>query len=166
MSNTNEAKSFFEALETEEGLHARFEEIVKRISEAGEVKGDGEVICAAAKELGYTLTVGDLERFFASKEELDPDELESAAGGRERQYRTCSSDYECPSISAKCSGVAICYCVDVVNNEDEHGHDYWCATAWHCFVTTLHTESKEKKGACWSDYQCFFSETSRYFPDH
>ena len=38
--------------------------------------------------------------------------------------------------------------------EDEKGHNTWCLTAWHCFSVTLHTETKEKFAACWSDWDC------------
>ena len=75
----------------------------------------------AAAALGYTLTLEELERSVAEMQELDPDELDTAAGGKAT---------------------------------DEKGHDAACITAWHCFIVTLHTEAKEKRVACWSDYTC------------
>ena len=153
--SSNEAKRFFEALETEEGLHTRFEEIVKRVSEAGEAKSDAEVICIAAKELGYTFTAGDLERFFASGEELDPDELESAAGGvNDRINVICDNDYN-----------SWCTFAHVTGDEDEYGHSHWCVTAWHCLAATLHTESKNCENQCWSHFLCAFVHELAPFKD-
>ena len=37
---------------------------------------------------------------------------------------------------------------------DEYGHSQWCVVAWHCFTAAIHTQSEEKKLACWSDYRC------------
>ena len=48
----------------------------------------------AAAALGYTITVGDLDRAKAEMESLDPEEMAKAAGGR---YETVFywSDYRC-----------------------------------------------------------------------
>ena len=80
----------------------------------------------AAAALGYTLTLEELERSVAEMQELDPDELFTAAGGNATDEKAT----------------------------DEKGHDAACITAWHCFIVTLHTEAKEKRVACWSDYTC------------
>ena len=66
-------------------LREKLEAECKRIAEAGEAKSDGEVMVRAAAVLGYTITLEELERSAADRQELDPDELEDAAGGERRK---------------------------------------------------------------------------------
>ena len=65
-----------EQLELREKLEAEF----NRIAEAKEAKCDGEAMVKAAAALGYTLTLGELERSAADLEKLDDDELDAAGG--------------------------------------------------------------------------------------
>ena len=71
------------------------------------------------------ITADDLERNFAEKESLDPNELASVAGGMDSW------------------------------GEDEYGHDAWCVTLWHCHYVTLHTSNEtNRQVACWSNHRC------------
>lgn len=89
-----------------------------------------------------------MERTAAELESVDDDELESFAGGLEpydesRVNEECWHDYTCESIGRNF-------------DEDEHGHDIWCVTAWHCFAATLHSDTDEKCVTCFSNYYCVF----------
>ena len=79
---------------------------------------------AAAKELGYSISLAALERAKAEAEELDPEALNEAAGG---SIDWCIKEYEC----------ALTY---ITNKEDQDGHNMFCFTAWHCFTAVVHTE--------------------------
>ncbi len=61
-------------------------------------------------------------------QQLDLDELENVVGGDDDYYNE--------------------------KDVDEYGHDTWCATLWHCYTVTCHTESKNDWNACWSNYHC------------
>ena len=97
----------------------------KRIAEAGEAQCDGEVMVKAAAVLGYSITLEELERATAAVQELDTDEMIAVAGG-------------------------------VFGNDgaDEKGHEIWCLSAWHCYATTMHTKTQDKRVACWKDFIC------------
>ena len=47
-------------------------------------------------------------------------------------------------------------------NHDEKGHDTHCWTVWHCYVASMHTESKEKLVACLADYNCVMALKHEY----
>ena len=108
-----ELKRFEEELKNSKDLQEKFEEAVKHIAESGEAQSDGEIVVKAAAELGYTFTVGDLERAKAGDEKMDADELEQLSGGsnlcvfdetcytaflhpsEQDKNNACWSDYKC-----------------------------------------------------------------------
>ena len=70
-------------------------------------------------ELGYDITVQDLEMMVADLQELDEEELAAVAGG------------------------------NVINGEglpvfdgdnDRDGREAWCVAYWHCYTALMHTE--------------------------
>ena len=142
MSNLNELKRFENDLKANKELRKKLDEAVKRIAAEGLAQSDGEVMAAAAKELGYDVSVAALEQAKAEAETLDPEELAAVAGGVEHK-QLCSSDYGCAGI---------------VNDAytDEYDHDSWCVTAWHCYAATLHTDAQDKDVSCWQDYKCLW----------
>ena len=74
-------KEFDEALAKDEQLKKTFLETCQKIADAGEASSDGEVIMKAAEEMGYRLSLEEIEREAASNEELNDDDLEQVAGG-------------------------------------------------------------------------------------
>ena len=117
-----ELKQFDEELKTSKDLQKKFEEALKRIEENGEAKSDGDVVVRAAAELGYTFTVGDLERAKAGDEKLDADELEQLSGGSLDWSTLCAVNYACFSIfmhSSKQNKTEPCYV------------DYQCIRSFH-----------------------------------
>ena len=112
--------------ELEKKLHDGLEEAVK----TGAGKSKDELLSEAARSLGYEISAGELERARAGAEELDLDELEQIAGG------------------------GYCALLWTTEAQDEHGHNIWCYTLWHCEVVTMHTETNSKSVCCWSDYRC------------
>lgn len=128
MKNCTELNRLEEALRNDTELQKKFEETRKRIAESGEAKNDGEVMVKAAAELGFSITIEDLERAKAAAEELNEDALDMVAGGGYVRVDMCS--------------------------EDNRGHDNWCLTLWHCDVITLHTETTTHEESCFSNYIC------------
>ena len=137
MNNNTELNRLEEALRNDTELQKKLEETRKRIAESGEAKNDGEVMVKAAAELGFSITIEDLERAKAAAEELCDDELNNVAGGVETFLG---------------NNVSV----------DDKGHDNWCFTAWHCFATTLQTETTTHSEACWKDYVCAFISKGGY----
>ena len=129
MNNNTELTRMEDALRSDEELRKKLEEACKTIAESGEAKNDGEVMVKAAAELGFSITIEELERAFASAEELSEEELNNVAGG----FDDCSSS-------------------DI--GEDDKGHNNWCLTAWHCATVTLHTKTTTHAEACWSNNLC------------
>ena len=83
----------FEADLTADGkLRESFDAAVKRIAEAGEATSDGDALVKAAAELGYNLSMGELERLYADSQELSDEELDAISGGRDC---ICLADYYC-----------------------------------------------------------------------
>ena len=65
-----------------------YEELVK-IAKEKSAESDAEAMAKAAQTLGYDFTVADMEKAHAETQELDPEEMEQAAGG------WCFADYDC-----------------------------------------------------------------------
>ena len=65
-----------------------YEELVK-IAKEKSAESDAEAMVKAAQTLGYDFTVADMEKANAETQELDPEEMEQAAGG------WCFADYDC-----------------------------------------------------------------------
>ncbi len=127
MANENNLKRFMADLEASEELRQKLDETVERIVKTETFASDGELMMAAAAELGYEISAADFERTAAEAEDLDDAELEGVAGGW--------------------NGL-----LDL--REDEHGHDEWCLFVWHCYTAVLHTESYVSYVSCWKDYHC------------
>jgi len=127
MNKTPEMVRMEADLAASEALREKFNAAIKRIAEAGQAQSDGELFEKAAAELGYQVTAAELERLSAETEELSPDEMEQAAGGKEDD-----------------------------SGEDGDGHAAACFVAWHCFTAILHTKANEgnENVSCWSDYRC------------
>ena len=64
------------------------EELAKIVKEKS-AESDAEAMAKAAQALGYDFTVADMEKAHAETQELDPEEMEQAAGG------WCFADYDC-----------------------------------------------------------------------
>lgn len=141
MKEKKTRKEFDEVLQKDENLRKAFLEQCQKVAESGTCANDAEVLVKVADELGWILDLNELERERAIAEELDPEQLEKVAGGVEAV---------CFAISAPPTG------------EDEHGHDNWCMTLWHCLTVTMHTDSDDINHVCWSDYLCDFIDVRRY----
>ncbi|MCR5748096.1 MAG: Nif11-like leader peptide family RiPP precursor [Lachnospiraceae bacterium] len=79
-----ETKKFLTALKENKDLETKMEEAVNRIFEEGKITSENDVYVAAAKELGYEITVEDLEKISPKVEELESDSLDEVAGGRRK----------------------------------------------------------------------------------
>ena len=113
---TENVRKFEKALRESEDLQVRLAEELKKIAEEKSALNDAEAMAKAARALGYDFTVADMEKANAETQELDPEEMEQAAGG------WCFADYDC-------------YTAWNHDTPDQEGSacfsDYECLTAYH-----------------------------------
>ena len=113
---TENVRKFEKALRESGELRRRLAEELKKIAGEGSASNDAEAMAAAARALGYDFTVADMEKANAEAQELDPEEMELAAGG------WCFADYDC-------------YTAWNHDTPDQKGtacfSDYECMTAYH-----------------------------------
>ena len=86
---TENVRKFEKALRENEELQRRLAKELKKIAEEKSASNDAEAIAKAARTLGYDFTVADMEKVHAETQELNPEEMEQAAGG------WCFADYDC-----------------------------------------------------------------------
>ena len=134
MKRTEEMIRLDKDLKADPELRKKFREAMLEANKSGTYQNDRELIIEAAKTLGYEISVGELERSIAEKEEVDPQEMEQVAGGE--------------------SGESHCDFFWKQDLEDEYGHGNWCVTLWHCEVVTMHTSSDSKREWCMANYRC------------
>ena len=92
MGKSENIIKFEEALKTKEKREA-YEAALKKIIDEKSAKSDGEAVQKAAKELGFDLSIEELERCVASKQEIADDELDKVAGG------WCWFDHSCNTVT-------------------------------------------------------------------
>ena len=126
MVKTEEMRRMEEDMNSSAELREKLDAAVKRIVGEGQIGSDGELFEKAAAELGYKITAAELERFAAEQEEIDPEELEQAAGGKMNEDGDGHD----------------AWCV----------FGYHCYTA---LVHTTPNEKNEVT-TCWKDYRCGF----------
>ena len=137
MFNKSEAiRKLEEALTTDANLRDRFEAALKKIADERLANSDGEAMVKAAAELGFKISIEEMERLFAAMQELDDEELDEVSGGTAKRQ-------SCRGKVAKHA-----------HEEDENGHDGYCDVVWHCAAITLHTKTDSKNVACWNEYLC------------
>lgn len=113
---TENVRTFEKALRESEELQRRLTKELKKIAEERSASNDAEAMAKAAQALGYDFTVADMEKANAETQELDPEEMEQAAGG------WCFADYDC-------------YTAWNHDSPDQQGSacfsDYGCITLFH-----------------------------------
>ncbi|MCR4687963.1 MAG: bacteriocin [Saccharofermentans sp.] len=83
-------------------LAKKYGEEVKKLAESKAASSDGELVCMAIKNVtGEEISIAEIERFTADKQELSEEELEKVSGG-DTEIRTddshehfCWHDYAC-----------------------------------------------------------------------
>ena len=127
MSKSENVKAFEAALKDNKDLQEKYEAALKRIVENKEATGDGETLAKAAAEVGFSLTMADLERKQAENEELSDDDLEMVSGGADTRYETaCWSNYHC-QLNHKFDGTGtdIVCMLDYLCSYVYHDPDQW-----------------------------------------
>ena len=92
MNKSENILAFEAALKENKELFEKFTAAKKRITENKEASGNSEMLVKAAAEIGFTLTMEELERAFAQNQELSDEELDQVSGG---QGGWCWKDYGC-----------------------------------------------------------------------
>ncbi len=92
MGKSDNIINFEEALKKKENKE-KFEAALKKIAEEKSAGSNNEAVVKAAKEIGFDISIEELERSYAEKQEMNDDELDKVAGGRK-----CTCSYECPVI--------------------------------------------------------------------
>ena len=129
MNKTPEMMRMETDLAASETLREKYEATMKRIAEAGEAKSDGEVFEKAAAELGYQVTAAELERLSAENEEISPDEMKQAAGGKE------DSD----GHDEFCVTLWHCFTITCHTKANKSNEDVACWSDYNCVVLNHHT---------------------------
>ncbi len=109
-------RKFEKDLRGNEELQKKLFMELAKIAKEKSVESDAEAMAKAAQTLGYDFTVADMEKAHAETQELDPEEMEHAAGG------WCFADYDC-------------YTAWNHDSPDQPGSaclkDYDCVSAYH-----------------------------------
>ena len=88
--------AFEAALKENKELQDKFAAAKKRIVENKEAEDNAEALVKAAAEIGFTLTVAEVERAIAEAQELSDEDLAKVAGGSsEKPDEWCMADYYC-----------------------------------------------------------------------
>ena len=106
MGKSDNILKFEEALRTDPEKQKAFEKALEKIAEEKSVESESEAFVKAAKELGFDLTIEEIERSFAEKQEMGDDELDEVAGGK-----WCWKDHDCVCIyhvKEECSNGTLC----------------------------------------------------------
>ena len=113
---TENVRKFEKDMRKSEELRKKLLAELKKIAEEKSAESDAEAMAKAARALGYDFTVADMEKANAEAQELDPEEMEQAAGG------WCFADYDC-------------YTAWNHDSPDQQGSacfsDYGCITLFH-----------------------------------
>ena len=113
---TENVRKFEKDLRGNEKLQKKLFEELAKIAKDKSAESDAEAMAKAAHALGYDFTVADMEKANAETQELDPEEMEQAAGG------WCFADYDC-------------YTAWNHDSPDQQGSacfsDYGCITLFH-----------------------------------
>ena len=113
---TENVRKFEKDLRGNEELQKKLYEELVKIAKEKSAESDAEAMAKAAHALGYDFTVADMEKANAEARELDPEEMEQAAGG------WCFADYDC-------------YTAWNHDSPDQPGSaclkDYDCVSAYH-----------------------------------
>lgn len=88
-------KAFQDALKADEDLQRRFEEAFWGITDAA---NDGEAVQKAAAQLGYELSLEELEQAWVEAQELDDVELDAVAGGQDTFNDACWFGWCCHAL--------------------------------------------------------------------
>ena len=121
MSKSESILAFEAALQESKELQEKFVAAQKRIIENKEAESDGELLVKAAAEVGFTLTMEELERAMAQKQELNDEELDNVAGGASNTQNLCWKDYSC----------------SFVYHHDSTDKDDFCALNYFCIITFM-----------------------------
>ncbi len=142
---TENVRKFEKALRESKELQGRLAKELKKIADEKSAPNDAEAMAKAARALGYDFTVADMEKANAEIQELDPEEMEQAAGG------WCFADYDC-------------YTAWNHDTPDQQGSacfsDYECITLYHDskvddlidYVDDIINDPKMKEGEGLIDY--------------
>ena len=108
-----ELERFMRDVDADEELAKRFGTVANRIALADDTLSESEVKSRAMSELGYKVTVTQLELAAAEAEQLDDNELEQVAGGKldsSAKPFPCTQPYasgKIPHCSGKNQGCSI-----------------------------------------------------------
>ena len=105
MSKSENLLAFEAALKESRELQEAFETAKKRIAENKEAASDSEMLAKAAAEVGYTLSVAEIDRVLAEAQEISDEDLETVSGGtryfNEEKTKNANKEKRKDEISTK-----------------------------------------------------------------
>ena len=154
---SEELKRFEEDLKKSAEAREKLEVLFGRIVKEGKAQSDGEAMVLAAKEMGYQITLADLDKKAADAEALDTEEMERVTGGATdlNVYYESKNGEEI----AKRNDCTVNYACDYIWNQqlvDENGHNTWCLAYYNCHTVLSHG-SDDQNTSCWSNYKCMMN---------
>ncbi len=93
MAKSDNIIKFEEALRNDELKRKTFEDAYKKILAEKSADLNNEAVVKAAKEIGFDISIEELERSYAEKQEMNDEELDKVAGG---SY--CERSYDCVTV--------------------------------------------------------------------
>ena len=109
MVKSVELKQFDADIAGDEGLRRKFADAYKRIAESDGDATKAEVYAQAAAEIGYSISLPEIERAQAEAQTLSDSELDAVAGGSIVGDIVCQFSYDWTATSADiCNGNLHC----------------------------------------------------------
>ena len=109
MVKSVELKQFDAEIAGDEELRRKFADAYKRIRESDGDATRAETFVQAAAEIGYSISLPEIERAQAEAQNLSDSELDAVAGGSIVGDVPCDYSYECTAVSADiCNGNLHC----------------------------------------------------------
>ncbi len=94
MAKSDNIIKFEDALKNDELKRKTFDDAYKKILAEKSAGSNGEALVKAAKEIGFDISIEELERSYAEKQEMNDEELDKVAGGG----RYCEWSYYCITV--------------------------------------------------------------------
>lgn len=127
MRKSENMLAFEAAMKESKELRDKYVAAQKRIIENKEAGSDGEMLVKAAAEVGFVLTMEELERAIAQAQELSDEELVAVSGGAGN-----SDDYVCTLDY---------YCYIAFKHDEDGNTNRACFSDYYCvFIYVIHPD--------------------------
>ena len=99
MGKSDNVIKFQEAMKTDPKIQKAFDDALKRIIVEKSAESESEALTKAAREVGFDVSLEEIERLYAGKQEMKDDDLDRVAGGWCWFDDACSSWINTPGVN-------------------------------------------------------------------